>query len=138
MCNLYVYHLHLLAPPLTSKSSLSIIGLITPDMLESITWGTYIFFAAFSLIALVFTFFCIPETRGKVPSLSLLLYPNIPYHADNIQTLEDMDLIFGDTAAHEEKQRIVQIEAHLHGTGVGTITKDALDGPSVQQDEHVA
>ncbi|PLB39248.1 sugar porter family MFS transporter [Aspergillus candidus] len=95
-----------------------IIGLITPDMLESITWGTYIFFAAFSLIALVFTFFCIPETRGK--------------------TLEDMDLIFGDTAAHEEKQRIVQIEAHLHGTGVGTLAKDALDRPFVQQDEHVA
>lgn len=49
-----------------------------------------------------------------------------------------MDLIFGDTAAHEEKQRIVQIEAHLHGTGTRTITKDSLDGPFVQQDEHVA
>jgi hypothetical protein len=35
-------------------------------MLESITWGTYIFFAAFCLLALAFTFFCIPETRGKV------------------------------------------------------------------------
>lgn len=34
------------------------------------------------------------------------------------QTLEDMDLIFGDTAAHEEKQRIVQIEATLRGTAV--------------------
>lgn len=31
------------------------------------------------------------------------------------QTLEDMDLIFGDTAAHEEKKRIKQIEAHLRG-----------------------
>jgi hypothetical protein len=44
----------------------SIIGLVTPDMLESITWGTYISFAAFCLIALAFTFFFIPETRGKV------------------------------------------------------------------------
>ena len=33
------------------------------------------------------------------------------------QTLEDMDLIFGDTEAHEEKMRIVQIEATLRGTG---------------------
>ncbi|OAX81129.1 hypothetical protein ACJ72_04531 [Emergomyces africanus] len=73
-----------------------IIGLVTPDMLETITWGTYIFFAAFCLLALAFTFFFIPETRGK--------------------TLEDMDLVFGDTAAHEEQQRIVQIEAALRGT----------------------
>ncbi|KAJ5455038.1 Major facilitator superfamily domaingeneral substrate transporter [Penicillium sp. IBT 31633x] len=75
-----------------------IIGLVTPDMLESITWGTYIFFAAFCLLALAFTFFCIPETRGK--------------------TLEDMDLIFGDTAAHEEKERIKHIEAELRGTPI--------------------
>ncbi|CAI7593448.1 unnamed protein product [Penicillium pancosmium] len=73
-----------------------IIGLVTPDMLDTITWGTYIFFAAFALIAFIFTFFCIPETRGK--------------------TLEDMDLIFGDTSAHEEKERIKHIEADLRGT----------------------
>ncbi|CAG8898931.1 unnamed protein product [Penicillium egyptiacum] len=48
-----------------------IIGLVTPDMLESITWGTYIFFAAFCLLAFAFTFFCIPETRGKVRSATL-------------------------------------------------------------------
>jgi MFS family permease len=42
-----------------------IIGLVTPDMLESIGFGTYIFFAAFALIAFVFTWFLIPETRGK-------------------------------------------------------------------------
>ncbi|KAJ5154569.1 Major facilitator superfamily domain general substrate transporter [Penicillium coprophilum] len=75
-----------------------IIGLVTPDMLESITYGTYIFFAAFCLLAFAFTFFCIPETRGK--------------------TLEDMDLIFGDTAAHEEKIRIKHIEAELRGTPI--------------------
>ncbi|KAL4961189.1 sugar porter family MFS transporter [Aspergillus stella-maris] len=75
-----------------------IIGLVTPDMLDSISWGTYIFFAAFCLLALAFTFFFIPETRGK--------------------TLEDMDLIFGDTAAHEEKKRIKRIEGQLRGTPV--------------------
>ncbi|GAB1211280.1 hypothetical protein ATERTT37_000393 [Aspergillus terreus] len=92
-----------------------VIGLITPDMLDSITWGTYIFFAAFCLLALAFTFFCIPETRGK--------------------TLEDMDLIFGDTAAHEEKQRIVQIEAELRQTASGDA--DDLPKPSVREEEHV-
>lgn len=35
-------------------------------MLDTITYGTYIFFAAFCLLAMAFTFFCIPETRGKV------------------------------------------------------------------------
>ncbi|GES65354.1 MFS monosaccharide transporter [Aspergillus terreus] len=92
-----------------------VIGLITPDMLDSITWGTYIFFAAFCLLALAFTFFCIPETRGK--------------------TLEDMDLIFGDTAAHEEKQRIVQIEAELRRTA--SEGADGLPKPSVREEEHV-
>lgn len=29
-----------------------------------------------------------------------------------------MDLVFGDTAAHEEMQRIVQIEAELRGTPI--------------------
>lgn len=47
----------------------SIIGLVTPDMLSSITWGTYLFFAVFCLIAFAFTLFVIPETRGKVCTL---------------------------------------------------------------------
>ncbi|CAG8973945.1 hypothetical protein HYALB_00007474 [Hymenoscyphus albidus] len=75
-----------------------IIGLVTPDMLATIGWGTYIFFAAFALLAFGFTYFFVPETRGK--------------------TLEDMDLVFGDTAAHEEKTRIMQIEAQLRGVQV--------------------
>lgn len=40
-----------------------IIGLVTPDMLETIGYGTYIFFAAFAMIAFVFTWFLIPETK---------------------------------------------------------------------------
>ncbi|KAL2060309.1 hypothetical protein VTL71DRAFT_9704 [Oculimacula yallundae] len=75
-----------------------IIGLVTPDMLEKITWGTYIFFAAFCLLAFAFTYFFVPETCGK--------------------TLEDMDLVFGDTTAHEEKQRLRQIEAQLRGVQI--------------------
>ncbi|KAK8092276.1 uncharacterized protein PG998_015108 [Apiospora kogelbergensis] len=70
-----------------------VIGLVTPDMLDRIGWGTYIFFAAFALIAFAFTYFFIPETRGK--------------------SLEDMDVVFGDTAAHEEKARLFDIAAQV-------------------------
>lgn len=75
-----------------------IIGLVTPDMLATIKWGTYIFFAVFCLLAGGFTYLFVPETRGK--------------------TLEDMDVAFGDTAAHEEKDRIRQIEAQLRGVTI--------------------
>ena len=70
-----------------------IIGLVTPDMLESIGFGTYIFFAGFALVAFAFTWFWIPETRGK--------------------SLEEMDEVFGDGTAHEEKMRLFQIAQSL-------------------------
>lgn len=48
--------------------------------------------------------------------------PLCPWKIDDAnyfqQTLEDMDLIFGDTAAHEEKKRIKRIEAELRGTPI--------------------
>ena len=108
----------------------SIIGLVTPDMLSSITWGTYLFFAVFCLLAFAFTLFVIPETRGKVCTfcyfIMLLTNCYVP------QTLEDMDLIFGDTAAHEEKQRIVHIEAQLRG--VPLVSQEMLKDDIVQQE----
>jgi hypothetical protein len=62
-------------------------------MLATIGWGTYIFFAAFCLLAFLFTYFFVPETRGK--------------------SLEDMDLVFGDTASHEEKARLMEIASSM-------------------------
>lgn len=57
------------------------------------------------------------------------------------QTLEDMDLIFGDTAAHEEKQRILQIGAQLRGSSptqaTGGLRFDIPAKPSVEQEEHI-
>ncbi|KAL2017232.1 hypothetical protein VTK56DRAFT_2391 [Thermocarpiscus australiensis] len=70
-----------------------IIGLVTPDMLARIGWGTYIFFAAFCLIALAFTYFFVPETKGK--------------------SLEEMDAVFGDVVAQEEKARLFDIAASI-------------------------
>jgi MFS family permease len=73
-----------------------IIGLVTPMMLSTLGWGTYIFFAAFCLLAFLFVWFCVPETKGK--------------------SLEDMDAVFGDSAAHEQKLQLYQIAVELHET----------------------
>ena len=70
-----------------------IIGLVTPDMIEAISYGTYLFFAAFALIAFAFAWFVILETKGK--------------------PLEEMGAVFGDTTAHEEKTRLYIIAASL-------------------------
>ena len=81
-----------------------IIGLVTPDMLEKIGYGTYIFFAAFALLAFAFTWFFIPETRGK--------------------SLEEMDGVFGDSTAQEEKTRLVNI---ARGLGLEEAEEEAFD-----------
>ena len=70
-----------------------IIGLVTPGMLRTIGFGTYIFFAAWCLVASLFLFFLVTETKGK--------------------SLEEMDVVFGDNTAHEEKQHLIRIAAEL-------------------------
>ena len=62
-------------------------------MIETISYGTYLFFAAFALIAFAFTWFAVLETKGK--------------------PLEEMDTVFGDTTAHEEKIRMYTIAPSL-------------------------
>ncbi|KAH0444628.1 hypothetical protein CcaCcLH18_00286 [Colletotrichum camelliae] len=88
-----------------------IIGLVTPDMLETIGYGTYLFFAAFSLLAFVMTYFFVPETRGK--------------------SLEEMDLVFDDTAAHEEKTRLLEIAASM---GLTDVLSDEKLGTEVKHE----
>lgn len=65
-----------------------IIGLVTPRMLETMKWGTYVFFAAFAFIAFFFTWFFIPETKGR--------------------PLEEMDQVFNDIEAANEKRAIAE------------------------------
>ncbi|KAF4918204.1 MFS glucose transporter mfs1 [Colletotrichum viniferum] len=89
-----------------------VIGLVTPDMLEKIGYGTYFFFAAFALIAFVMTYFFVPETRGK--------------------SLEEMDLVFGDTAAHEEKTRLLEIAASM---GLTDVLSDEKLGTDVKHED---
>jgi MFS family permease len=42
-----------------------IVALITPRMLRSITFGTFYFFLVFCIILGIWTYFCVPETKGK-------------------------------------------------------------------------
>lgn len=68
-----------------------IIGVAVPPMVESLGFGTYVFFAAWCLIAGLFGYFLVPETAGK--------------------TLEQMDEVFKDNSGTEEielKKQIVE------------------------------
>ncbi|CAO3586614.1 unnamed protein product [Absidia cylindrospora] len=71
-----------------------IVGLITPIMLKNIKFYTYVFFAIFCVLSLIFTFF-IPETKGR--------------------SLEDMDAIFGGQSAAEDTALLDQVKAEIFG-----------------------
>lgn len=71
-----------------------IVGVITPSMIEQAGFGTYIFFAAFCLLSGVWAYFLVPETKGK--------------------TLEELDEVFGDGTAQEEKEIMKQTAVDVH------------------------
>lgn len=67
-----------------------IIGLITPPLIQNTGFGTYVFFAVFSILAFIWAYFCVPETAGK--------------------KLEEMDEVFKDNTSSAEiakKNRIL-------------------------------
>lgn len=80
-------------------------------MLETIGWGTFIFFAAFATIAGIWTILCVPETKDK--------------------TLEQLDRLFNDeTGKHDEERRqriVASLVAEL--TGKKTV-EDKVKGDS--------
>lgn len=52
-------------------------------MFESISYGTYVFYGTFCLLASIWAYFLVPETMGK--------------------TLEQVDEAFGDFSGQEEQ-----------------------------------
>ncbi|CAI7612097.1 unnamed protein product [Penicillium palitans] len=70
-----------------------IIGLITPPLVQDTGYGAYVFFAVFCLLAGIWTYFFVPETKGR--------------------TLEQMDHVFKDNSSEEEKAKRRVIEAEL-------------------------
>jgi len=78
-----------------------IIGLTTKDMLNSMKYGTYIFFAIFSAGGAAFVWLCVPETKNK--------------------TLEELDIFFGgdsSSLAVADRERMRRIEESLGIYGI--------------------
>ncbi|GFZ44935.1 hypothetical protein JCM24511_02661 [Saitozyma sp. JCM 24511] len=87
-----------------------IVGLITPPLITGTGgYGAFIFFAAFSALAAVWTFFFVPETRGR--------------------TLEQIDALFESSTAIEDaraREEILQImtgDAHNSAVSTGEVYK---------------
>lgn len=68
-------------------------GLITPPLVQDTGYGAYVFFAVFCVLAGLWTFFFVPETKGR--------------------TLEQMDHVFKDNSSESEKEKRAAIEAQL-------------------------
>ncbi|CAI6336047.1 unnamed protein product [Periconia digitata] len=67
-----------------------IVGQVTPDMLENLTYGTYIFFGLLTTMGAVFIWFFVPETKGL--------------------SLEEMDILFGSVGiAAREQERWTEV-----------------------------
>lgn len=70
-----------------------IIGVVVPQMVISIGWGTYLLFGLFCFAAGIFSYFFVPETSKK--------------------SLEEISLVFGDNLADEEKELRMRIEKDI-------------------------
>lgn len=81
-------------------------GLVTPPLVHITGYGAYVFFAIFCALSFVWTFFLVPETKGR--------------------SLEQMDDVFGDSTSGEEQSRRQEIETALLRTereGMLTLVK---------------
>ncbi|KZM27816.1 uncharacterized protein EKO05_0011017 [Ascochyta rabiei] len=71
-----------------------IIGQITPDLLEKITYGTYILFGLLTFVGSGFIWFFVPETKRL--------------------SLEEMDIIFGsEGTAQKDQERMAEINQEI-------------------------
>lgn len=127
-----------------------IVGQVTPDMLENLRYGTYIFFGllTFGGAAFIWIFF---------PEVSVLAYSPVIWHfiqfnlkmrpcgvyTNTVQTkglsLEEMDLIFGSVgfaAADEERMREINVQVGLEDAVRGTsISHDVKEKPTEKDAE---
>ncbi|GLB02163.1 hypothetical protein AtubIFM57258_003504 [Aspergillus tubingensis] len=75
-----------------------IIGVVVPEMLLKLGWGTYLFFGIFCVAAAVFSWFLVPETSNK--------------------SLEQVAAVFGDELIDEERNLQSRIAGEVwHGYG---------------------
>lgn len=101
----------------TNWMSNFIIGLTTKDMLKSMKYGTYIFFAIFSALGGLFIWRFAPETKDK--------------------TLEELDVYFGgseDSIAESDRFRMLRINERLGLEGVEKVEDLADEKMSVHNE----
>ncbi|RYP24322.1 hypothetical protein DL765_000586 [Monosporascus sp. GIB2] len=99
--------------PLSSRPY-TVVGQVTPIMLERIGYGTYILFGLLTFMGAAFIWFYVPETKRL--------------------TLEEMDVIFGsegtaqaDFERMEEINREIGLTALIQGLGGGNSYPDVAD-----------
>ncbi|KAF8304939.1 general substrate transporter [Clavulina sp. PMI_390] len=93
-----------------------IVGQVTPNMIQHLTYGTFIFFGVFSFLGGLFVMFFVPETKGY--------------------TLEEMDEIFGAGGtgrASEDQARLAEIQRRLGLDKYAASTSD----PGVAEHGHI-
>ena len=73
-----------------------IIGVVVPEMIIKIGWGTYLFFGVFCVLAAIFSYFMVPETAKK--------------------SLEQISELFGDNKAVGEREIMMRIEREVWST----------------------
>lgn len=93
-----VTHLHFVPPlgecELTFVKNNFIVGQVTPDMLVSLEYGTYILFGLLTFAGAAFIYFFVPETKRL--------------------TLEEMDVIFGsEGTAQADFERMEEINREI-------------------------
>jgi sugar porter (SP) family MFS transporter len=101
-----------------------IIGQVTPDMLQKITYGTYILFGIITYLGAAFIWFIVPETKRL--------------------TLEEMDIVFGsegtaqaDFERQEEINREIGLTRLVMGSGGHTPPHEPEKDHKYETAEHV-
>ncbi|KAK8185495.1 general substrate transporter [Phyllosticta paracitricarpa] len=91
-----------------------IIGQITPDMLNGITYGTYIFFGLLTFGGAAFIYFVVPETKEL--------------------TLEEMDILFGsEGTAQADKERMKEVNRQV---GLDNLVRgQSVDAATAEKEE---
>ncbi|PYI00563.1 sugar transporter [Aspergillus sclerotiicarbonarius CBS 121057] len=93
-----------------------IVALITPRMLDSITFGTFYFYLAFCVFLVFWVYFALPETKG-VP-------------------IEEMDKVFGGNQGEQDTIRMASIRHQLGMGGVDGAVKDDSGGYVEEVEDH--
>jgi sugar porter (SP) family MFS transporter len=93
-----------------------IIGQVTPDMLQGITYGTYILFGLLTYMGAAFIWFVVPETKRL--------------------TLEEMDIVFGsEGTAQADFERMYEINREI---GLAAIVGDGSTHSPVEPEKEKA